>query len=90
MGSDADQLVVGHRSSGNAYASCLYTVKIGYKSGTIEGTTDLQNYRGGKLCDLVQGVIYNGELAGSDNDICRSAPSTTYIWPYPAGGAPTK
>ena len=84
------ELVVGDQSCGNAYASCLYTVKIEDKTGTIQGTIGLQTPSGGQVCDLIQGVIYKGELAGSDNDICGSAPSTTYIWPYPAGGAPTR
>ena len=78
-------LVVGDQSCGSLYTSCLYTVKVAGKTGTIESTIGLQNASGGQVCDLIQGVIYNGQLAGSDNDICGSAPSTTYVWPYPCG-----
>ena len=83
-------LVVGDQSCGSLYTSCLYTVKVAGKTGTIESTINLQNASGGQVCDLIQGVIYNGQLAGSDNDICGSAPSTTYVWPYPAGGGPAE
>lgn len=87
--SSNDVLVVGDQSCGNLYTSCLYTVKLAGETGTIESKIQLQNTSGGEICDLVQGVIYNGELFGSDDDICTSAPSTTYVWPYPAGGAPS-
>ncbi|MGA7202043.1 MAG: hypothetical protein WBX26_09445 [Candidatus Cybelea sp.] len=84
------ELIVGDQSCGGIYtASCLYAIQIANEAGTIESTIDLQNSRGGQICDLIQGVIYKGKLAGSDNDICGSSPSTTYVWPYPAGGAPT-
>ncbi len=84
------ELIVGDQSCGGTYtASCLYAIQIANKGGTIESTIDLQNSTGGQICDLIQGVIYKGKLAGSDNDICGSSPSTTYVWTYPAGGAPT-
>lgn len=86
----ADALIVGDQSCGGVYTvSCLYEVQIANGSGTIESTIDLQNSSGGEVCDLVQGTIYHGVLAGSDNNICGSGASTTYVWPYPAGGAPT-
>jgi hypothetical protein len=84
------ELIVGDQSCGNAYtASCLYAIQIANKTGTIESTINLLNSSGGQICDLIQAVIYKGQLAGSDKDICGSSPSTTYVWPYPAGGAPT-
>jgi hypothetical protein len=86
-----NELVVGDQSCGGSYtASCLYAIKVSGKKGSIESTIDLQNSSGGRVCDLIQGVIYNGQLAGSDYNICGSSPSTTYVWPYPSGGAPTE
>ena len=82
-------LIVGDQSCGNRYASCLYTLHIGRKRAMIAATTELQNSSGGTVCDLVQGVEFGGQIAGSDNDFCGSLPSATYLWPYPAGGAPT-
>jgi len=82
-------LIVGDQSCGDSYVSCLYTVKVGAKSGTIEGSINLKSYKGSPICDLVQGVQFGKQVAGSDNDFCGYTPSTTYVWPYPAGGAPT-
>jgi len=82
--------IVGDQSCGNLYASCVYSVKIAGNTASITGETKLQNSAGGQLCDLVQGVLFNKELLGSDNDFCGSTPSATYIWPYPGGGAPTR
>ncbi len=87
--STANDLIVGDQSCGNVYASCSYSVNVASKSGTITGTTNLRNSSGDQICDLVQGVEFNGQIAGSDNNFCGSSPSTTYLWPYPAGGAPT-
>ncbi|HEY2473474.1 MAG TPA: hypothetical protein VGI19_01615, partial [Candidatus Cybelea sp.] len=83
-----NNLIVGDQSCGNTYTSCLYAVKVSGSSGAITAKITLQNSSGGQICDLVQGVEYNGELAGSDFDFCGSSPSATYLWPYPAGGAP--
>ena len=85
------ELVVGDQSCGGSYtASCLYAIKISGEKGSVVSTIDLQNSSGAQVCDLIQGVIYNGQLAGSDNNICGSSPGTTYVWPYPSGGAPTE
>lgn len=84
------QLIVGDQSCGNAYVSCLYRLRIGAKGATIVGHVDLKGYGGSPICDIVQGVVYNHEIAGSDNDFCGYTPSTTYLWPYPGGGAPTR
>lgn len=85
----ANDLVVGDQSCGNGYASCLHTLSLTGLKATITSTIALQNSGGGKVCDLVQGDIYDGQLFGSDYDFCGSLPSTTYAWSYPAGGAPT-
>jgi hypothetical protein len=65
-------------------------VKITTRGATITGQTKLQNYSGGQVCDLVQGVLFGKEILGSDNDFCGSTSSATYIWPYPGGGAPSR
>ncbi|MGB8966975.1 MAG: hypothetical protein WCB99_15170, partial [Candidatus Cybelea sp.] len=84
----ARDFIVGDQSCGNLYSSCVYAAKFGKKAATITQKIDLQNYSGGAVCDLVQGAEINGQLAGSDNDFCGSLPSSTYLWPYPGGGAP--
>lgn len=83
------QLIVGDQSCANAYASCLYTVKVSGNRGTVTGKVGLKDSSGAQVCDLVQGVEYNGRIAGSDFDFCGSGSSSTDLWPYPAGGAPT-
>ncbi|HYL26617.1 MAG TPA: hypothetical protein VEW74_02215 [Candidatus Nitrosotalea sp.] len=81
-------LIVGDQSCGNEYVSCLYTLAIGKNGGTIESETSLQNYTGGQVCDLVQGILYGSKIAGSDFDFCGSDLSATYVWSYPTGGKP--
>jgi hypothetical protein len=85
----ASDLIVGDQSCGNVYSSCLHTLTLSKASATISSTVKLQNSSGGTICDLVQGDVYDGQLFGSDYDFCGSLPSTTYVWSYPAGGAPT-
>lgn len=81
-------LIVGDQSCGNSYVSCVYSVTVSKSGGTIGTQTQLQNYGGGQVCDLVQGAELNGTIAGSDFDFCGSAASASYAWPYPGGGAP--
>jgi hypothetical protein len=83
-------LIVGDQSCGSVYVSCLYAVRISGTSGKITGEIRLKDYAGGQVCDLVQGVEYNGQLFGSDYDFCGYAASATYAWRYPAGGAPIR
>jgi hypothetical protein len=86
----AKRLIVGDQSCGNQYASCLYLLKPAKTSANITDTVNLQKSGGGQVCDLVQGVEYKGTIAGSDYDFCTSSPSTTYVWPFPGGGAPSQ
>jgi len=81
-------LIVGDQACGDEYASCLYLLTVTNDAATITKQTQLQNFSGGQVCDLIQGVKYGNDVAGSDYDFCGSVPSTTYLWPYPAGGAP--
>jgi hypothetical protein len=81
-------LIVGDQSCGGSYVSCVYLIKVGSKGGTIVGTIQLKGYTGSPVCDLVQGVQFGKQIAGSDNDFCGYTPSTTYVWAYPGGKAP--
>jgi hypothetical protein len=86
--SSRKDLIVGDQSCGNKYVSCIYQVTINQKTGTIQNQTKLQDYAGGQVCDLVQGVEYNDQIEGSDYEFCGHSTSATYVWPYPGGGAP--
>lgn len=83
-----DRLLVGDQSCGGKRAACVYQLSLDGSSAQITGTIKLRGPNDGHVCDLVQGVEANGEIAGSNNDFCTSSPSATYLWPYPAGGAP--
>lgn len=82
-------LLVGDQSCGNAYASCLYNVAVSKSVATIRGSINLKNASGGQTCDLIQGVKYANEIAGSDYNFCGTAASSTDLWPYPGGGPAT-
>ena len=82
------QLIVGDQSCHNAYQSCVYSLKLTQGGAAIAGATQLQGSGGKPICDLVQGAQFGKQLAGSDYNFCSSAPGTTYVWRYPAGGAP--
>jgi hypothetical protein len=86
--SSNNNLIVGDQSCANNYASCIYQVTVSQKTGTIKKQIKLQDYAGSQACDLVQGVKYNNQVAGSDYDFCAHATSATYLWTYPTGGAP--
>lgn len=88
-----NDLIVGDQACGNAYVSCVYRVTITQTSGRIDGKTRFENYAGGQVCDLIQGVelVQNSnQIAGSDYDFCGGPASATYLWPYTRGGAPTR
>lgn len=87
--SSTARVIVGDQACNGGYTSCLYEMKVAKGAATIVTTTTLQNSAGSLVCDLVQGVFFKGHLLGSDYDFCGSLPSTTYSWPYPAGGMPT-
>lgn len=82
-------LLIGDQSCGNAYVSCLYNVAVSKSAATITGKINLQNASGGSTCDLIQGVKYANEIAGSDYNFCGTTASSTDLWPYPGGGSPT-
>jgi hypothetical protein len=85
-------LALGDQQCNSTNESCVYWVSIAGSSGTITGTTNLNNSLGTPVCDLNQGVIAaNGEryLAGPDYESCGATPSSVYRWAYDAGGDPT-
>jgi hypothetical protein len=85
----SSELLVGDQQCGDVNASCIYQLTLGTGGATVSGTTKLENAAGGSVCDLVQGVEADGEILGSDFEFCGYTPSTTEIWPYPAGGTPS-
>jgi len=84
----SNYLDVGDQKCANGSSSCLYQMEVSRKRATIKNKITLENHTGTQVCDLVEGVISHGELFGSDNDYCGSAPSATYGWSYPSGGNP--
>ena len=84
------ELIVGDQSCGGIYTASAFTLfRLQTRPERSRVRLTCRTREAGKSAILIQGVIYKGKLAGSDNDICGSSPSTTYVWPYPAGGAPT-
>jgi hypothetical protein len=83
-------LVVGDQNCDKAATSCLYQLQVSGKLATVVNKIFLQNYDGTPVCDMVQGIIADGRLFGSDNDYCGTALSATYAWPYPGGSVPNK
>ncbi len=77
---------------GNTTAACSYWVS---GSGVLGQATNYQNYSGGAVCDMIQGVVaaYGKRYtAGTDYEYigCPNAGnSSVNRWKYPAGGAPT-
>lgn len=89
---DKNYLAVGDQLCLNTETSCVYHVGIKGSTGSISGVTNLLNYNGTSVCDLVQGVIAAHGLrylAGGDYEYCGYAVSSVDRWPYPAGGSPT-
>ncbi|MGB8909576.1 MAG: SMP-30/gluconolactonase/LRE family protein [Candidatus Cybelea sp.] len=85
-------LALGDQGCGGTTSSCIYWVSIAGSSGTITATTNLTNYEGGSVCDLVQGVIAADReryVTGPDYEFCGYTPTTASRWPYEAGGGPT-
>ncbi len=85
-----NDLAVGDQICRNKTLSCLYSVSVSGSNGSIVGKTGLNNYQGEKkVCDLIQGELYEGRLVGSDNEYCGYTASAQYVWPFPNGGNPT-
>ncbi len=87
-----DSWVLFDQRCGNNSAACSYGVSA---SGVLGQATNYQNYDGGPVCDMIQGVVaaYGKRYtAGSDYEYtgCANAGnSSVNRWVYPAGGAPT-
>ncbi|MGB6518983.1 MAG: hypothetical protein WBE79_10815 [Candidatus Cybelea sp.] len=68
--------------------TCSYPVSA---SGVLGTATTYDNYNGGGVCGMAQGVIAANNLnfvVGSDAS-CASSSAAIARWAYPAGGAPT-
>jgi hypothetical protein len=68
--------------------TCSYPVSA---SGALGAATTYDNYNGGGVCGMAQGVIAANNLnfvVGSDAS-CASSSAAIARWGYPAGGAPT-
>ena len=85
----SSRLIVGDQRCANEAASCVYQLSIDDGAGAIKVQTKLNTSTGGSVCDMIQGVLWNGRLIGSNFDFCGSEASATYVWPYPTGGQPT-
>jgi hypothetical protein len=83
-------LIVGDQECGDVPAACLFHLTIAHKAGTIAGKTTLRNYKGGQLCDSVQGTEFGTKFFGSDIQVeSTCTPSATYLWPFPGGKNPS-
>ncbi len=82
-------LAVGDQECSHLEESCVYSVSISGSTGTIVGTTNLKNSSGGPVCDVVQAVIFpSNKITGTDYEHCKRTATTTYVWPFSAGGNP--
>lgn len=89
MSTASSDVLVGDQECGNASAACIYQLTVSGTTAKVTGTAKLESGMGGAVCDLVQGVEANGEIAGSDWEFCGYTPSTTDLWAYPSGGKPS-
>jgi hypothetical protein len=79
----ATGLVIGDQECSNG--SCLWAVSVSGSTGTITGSTPLNNYNGG-ACDVDQSTISPfGKFYAGGCISESSAPSTAVRWKYPAG-----
>jgi hypothetical protein len=81
----ATGLVIGDQECNGAFSSCAYTVSISGTSGTITGSTPLNNFDG-TLCDVDQATIapFGKYIAGGCITEGTSV-STADRWSYPSG-----
>lgn len=86
----ARALDVGDQKCGNARTTCIYQLQLSGKGAQVVRETDLATYTGSKVCDVIQAVLFSGEIYGSDDEHCGYADNATYDWRYPGGGNPKK
>ncbi len=83
---------LGDQFCGDVQTSCVYTASISGGNGIITAKTNLKNYSGRRICDMVQGVIAASGpryIAGGDYESCARANTSVERWAFPAGGTPT-
>ena len=79
-------LILGDQRCRGRMTSCFYELRISGRNARITGTTPLRG-----SCDVVQAWVDASRIAGGDDAAyCRNARSTVGIWPYPAGGDPSR
>jgi hypothetical protein len=83
-------LYVGDQDCTHRQLSCLHRLAISGSNAKITGEIDLLDSSGKPLCNMMQGIIWNGHLYGSDSQTCDTSSNATYTWRMPAGGKPQK
>lgn len=79
-------LILGDQRCRGRMTSCFYELRVSGRNARITGTTPLRG-----SCDVVQAYVDATRIAGGDDAAyCRNGRSSIAIWPYPAGGVPSR
>lgn len=79
-------LILGDQRCSGRMASCFYELRVSGRNARITSTTPLRG-----SCDIVQAWVDATRIAGGDDAAyCRNGRSSIAIWPYPAGGDPSR
>ena len=81
---DGSSLVLGDQECNGNASSCLYRASVSGSGASITAKIPLNG-----SCDVAQAWIGKGQIAGADYNSCGGR-SSVGLWPYPAGGDPTK
>ena len=83
---DGSTLILGDQKCGGANRSCLYKATVSGETAKVVGKIPLDG-----SCDVAQVWIGKGVIAGGDSgQPCAARRGSADLWPYPAGGSPTK
>ncbi|MGB8908738.1 MAG: hypothetical protein WCC84_08300 [Candidatus Cybelea sp.] len=83
-------LVLGDQFCNASQSSCIYSATVSGSTVMITGMTQLMNYEGGSICDMVQGALTRlGRTAAAGGFFTCGTPSTVNRWLFPSGGMPT-
>lgn len=83
-------LLAGDQACGGTIGSCEYWVTVSGSAATITGSTPLTN-TDGSACDVDQGTLSPlGNYFAGPCIAQGSVPSIAAVWPFSAGGAPTR
>jgi hypothetical protein len=80
-------LLIGDSACDNKHAACVYRAKIFGSTAKVTGRTTLLDSAGNPICGMAQSTLDGKHIVGSDssNGLCGH-PSSTDLWPFPAGG----